>query len=46
MIGVPHLNPKDYQIHLFLHFSHDLSYISPFFLMSNEIILFELYVGL
>ncbi len=41
---VPHLNlkthSKDSQIHLFLHFSHDLSHISPFFLMSNEIILF------
>jgi hypothetical protein len=32
---------KDFQIHLFLHFSHNLSYISPFFLMSNEIILFQ-----
>ncbi len=25
----------------FFHFSHDMSYISPFFLMSNEIILFQ-----
>jgi hypothetical protein len=31
---------KDSQIHLFLHFSHDLFHISPFFHMSNEIILF------
>jgi hypothetical protein len=33
---------KDSQIHLFLHFSHDLSYISLFFLMSNVIILFQI----
>jgi len=33
---------KDFQIHLFLHFSHDMSYISPFFLMSNEIILYQI----
>jgi hypothetical protein len=33
---------KDSQIHLFFHFSHDMSYISPFFLMSNEIILLQI----
>jgi hypothetical protein len=33
---------KDSQIHLLLHFSHDLSYISPFFFMSNKIILFQI----
>jgi hypothetical protein len=35
MIGVALLKHKDslldYQIHLFIHFSHDLSYIPPFF---------------
>jgi len=35
------IHSKDFQIHLFFHFSHDLSYISPFFFMSNEIILFQ-----
>jgi hypothetical protein len=30
------------QIHLFFHFSYDMSSISPFFLMSNEIILFQI----
>ncbi len=46
MIGVPHLNRKDsfqgFPIFFFLHFSHDLSSISPLFLMSNEIILFQI----
>ncbi len=45
-IGVPLLKHKDSlldsQIHLFLHFSHDLFYILPFFLMLNEIILFQI----
>jgi hypothetical protein len=36
------IHSKDSQIHLFLHLSHDLSYISTFFLMSNEIILFQI----
>jgi hypothetical protein len=27
---------------IFFHFSHDMSYISPFFLMSNEIILYQI----
>jgi hypothetical protein len=35
------MHSKDFQIHLFLHFSHDMSYISPFFI-SNEIILFQI----
>jgi hypothetical protein len=35
------IHSKDSQIHI-LHFSHDLSDISPFFLMSNEIILFQI----
>ncbi len=42
MIGVTYLNLKDSQIHFFLHFSHDIFYISPFILMSNEIILFQI----
>jgi hypothetical protein len=42
IIGVPHLKPKDSQSHLFLHFSHDVSCISPFFFVSNEIILFQI----
>ncbi len=33
---------KDFHIHLFLHFSYDMFYILPFFLMSNEIILFQI----
>jgi hypothetical protein len=46
MIGVPHLNPKDslqgFSNSPFFHFSHDMSYISSFFFMSNEIILFQI----
>jgi hypothetical protein len=46
MIGVPHLNPKDslqgYPNSLYSLLFHDLSYISPFFSMSNEIILFQI----
>jgi hypothetical protein len=30
------------QIHIFLHFSDDMSLISPFFNMLNEIILFQI----
>ncbi len=33
---------KDSQIPLFLYFSHNMSYISHFFFMSNEIILFQI----
>jgi hypothetical protein len=33
---------KNSQIPLFLQFSHDMSYISPFFFMSNKIILFQI----
>ncbi len=40
------IHSKDSQIHLFLHLSHDMSYISPFFLMSNEIILFIFDIGI
>jgi hypothetical protein len=32
---------KDFQIHLFLHFSHDVLHFT-FFLMSNEITLFQI----
>jgi hypothetical protein len=46
MIGVPHLKHKDSFLRLsnsfFFHFSHDLSYISSFFFMSSEIILFQI----
>ncbi len=46
MIGVPHLNHKDsfqgHQNSPFFHFPHDLFYISPFFFMSNEIILVQI----
>ncbi len=44
--GSPLWNTNDsflrIQIHLFFHFSDELSYTSPFFLMSNEIILFQI----
>jgi hypothetical protein len=36
------IHSKDFQIHLFFHFSYDMSYILPFSLMSNEIILFQI----
>jgi hypothetical protein len=46
MIGIPHLKHMDSFLRLsnsfFFHFPHDLSYISSFFLMSNEIILFQI----
>jgi hypothetical protein len=46
MIKVLHLNPKDSLQGLlnsfFFHFSRDLFYISSFFFMSNEIILFQI----
>jgi len=45
MIGIPHwtlrTHSKDSQIHLSLHFSYNLFYISTFFFMSNEIIFFQ-----
>jgi hypothetical protein len=46
MIGVPRLNLKDslqgFPNSFLFSFSHDMSYISPFFLMSNEIIFFQI----
>jgi hypothetical protein len=46
--GVPHLNFKDSLQGLpnspFFHFSHDLSYISAFFFMSNEIVFFPNFI--
>jgi hypothetical protein len=45
-LGYPPMNTKNSlirtQIHLCLHFFNDPPWISPFFLMSNEIILFQI----
>jgi len=40
------LTPRIPKFTFFFHLSHDLFYISPFFLMSNEIILFQILYNL
>ncbi len=42
LFGTLRTHLKKTKFHFFLQFSYDLFYISPFILMSNEIILFQI----